>query len=120
MSTTIKLPQTPTPLEDIYSDNSGTMKQLGWTLAQLSLYLHCIPNIHSENSKFALCGVQVQADADIAEQVWQLLRQAGKPVPLAQLPRKLTAQKIITEPALRAILQKDARFVIKGPLVTPA
>jgi len=113
----ITLSQKPQSLEEIFSENEKYMLLLGWTQSQLSLYLHCSSGIHPENGKFVLEDEALNGDLDLCDQVHKLLILAGKPLPLSQLRGKLAAQKIITEPFLRSLIQKDSRFEIKGPLV---
>ena len=112
----------PITLEQLWADLGTQWHQLGWSRAQLSLWLACTPSLQrcelpSGEAAWSLKAGQGQAAPGLADEMVALLHKAGRPMPLAQLISKLPAGLVVTEPMLRSAAQRDARLELKGPLL---
>lgn len=115
----------PVTLEQLWTDHAAQWRHLGWSRAQLSLWLACTPalkrsELHSGEAAWVLDEGPGQATFSLADELVALLQKAGRPMSLAQLVSKLPAGMVVTEPMLRSAAQKDARLELKGPLLTLA
>lgn len=109
-------------LDQLWADHAAQWHHLGWSRAQLSLWLACTPALQrcelpSGEMAWALNEGQGQTTHSLADELVALLQKAGRPVPLAQLIGKLPAGMVVTEPMLRSAAQQDARLELKGPLL---
>jgi len=112
----------PATLEQVWADHGTQWHQLGWSRAQLSLWLACMPSLQrcelqSGEVAWSLKAGQGQVAPSLADEMVALLQKAGRPMPLAQLISKLPAGLVVTEPMLRSAAQHDARLELKGPLL---
>ena len=112
----------PVTLDQLWADLGTQWHQLGWSRAQLSLWLACTPSLQrcelpSGQVAWSLKGGQGQVAPSLADEMVALLHKAGRPMPLAQLIIKLPAGLVVTEPMLRSAAQQDARLELKGPLL---
>ncbi|MFB2754796.1 hypothetical protein ACE02G_14240 [Shewanella xiamenensis] len=112
----------PATLDQLWADHSTQWHQLGWSRAQLSLWLACTPSLQrcelqSGEVVWSLNAGQGQVAPSLADEMVALLQKTGRPMPLAQLISKLPAGLVVTEPMLRSAAQHDARLELKGPLL---
>ena len=112
----------PVTLDQLWADLGAQWHQLGWSRAQLSLWLACTPSLQrcelpSGEAAWSLKAGQGQVAPSLADEMVALLHKAGRPMPLAQLISKLPAGLVVTEPMLRSAAQRDARLELKGPLL---
>ena len=112
----------PVTLNQLWSDHGTQWQQLGWSRAQLSLWLACTPSLQrcefpSGEVAWSLKAGQGQVAPILADEMVALLHKAGRPMPLALLISKLPAGLVVTEPMLRSAAQQDARLELKGPLL---
>lgn len=112
----------PVTLEHLWVDHASLWHHLGWSRAQLSLWLACTPSLQrgelaSGEVAWSPNAVPGQATPSLADELVALLQKAGRPMPLAQLISKLPAGMVVTEPMLRSAAQQDTRLELKGPLL---
>lgn len=112
----------PVTLDQLWADLGTQWHQLGWSRAQLGLWLACTPSLQrcelpSGEAAWSLKAGQGQVAPSLADEMVALLHKAGRPMPLAQLISKLPAGLVVTEPMLRSAAQRDARLELKGPLL---
>lgn len=112
----------PVTLEQLWVDHVTQWHKLGWSRAQLSLWLACTPSMQrcelpSGEVAWSLNAGQDQTTPSLADEMVALLQKAGRPVPLVQLISKLPAGLVVTEPMLRSAAQQDSRLELKGPLL---
>ncbi|EIU7109937.1 hypothetical protein FA516_28910 [Pseudomonas aeruginosa] len=112
----------PVTLEQLWVDHGTQWHQLGWSRAQLSLWLACTPSLQrcelaSGELAWSPNAGSGRAASSLADEMVALLQKAGRPMPLAQLISKLPTGLVVTEPMLRSAAQQDARLELKGPLV---
>lgn len=112
----------PVTLDQLWADLGTQWHQLGWSRAQLSLWLACTPSLQncelpSGEVAWSLKAGQGQVAPSLADEMVALLHKAGRPMPLTQLISKLPAGLVVTEPMLRSAAQRDARLELKGPLL---
>ncbi len=110
----------PVTLDQLWADHGTQWHQLGWSRAQLSLWLTCTPSLQrcelpSGEVAWSLKAGQGQVAPSLADELVALLHKAGRPMPLPQLISKLPAGLVVTEPMLRSAAQQDARLELKGP-----
>lgn len=108
--------------EQLWMEYGPQWHQLGWSRAQLSLWLACTPSLQRsefpcDEVAWSLKAGQGQVAPSLADEMVALLQKAGRPMPLAQLISKLPAGLVVTEPMLRSAVQQDARLELKGPLL---
>ena len=111
----VSLKQSDTTSDQLWLDYASVWQQLGWQQVQVQLWLACLPenaktNDHHNDGDHA-------ESLDLASHLVTLLEQAGKPLPLSVLLKKLPAGVTATEQQLRKLAQQDARLEIKGPLL---
>lgn len=107
--------------EQLWLEYASIWQQLGWRQAQVELWLACLP----ENAKNRICDIETPShdvgskpkQPDLASHLVTLLQQAGKPLPMNLLLKKLPAGVTASEQQLRKLVQQDNRLEIKGPLV---
>lgn len=109
-------------LDQLWADHAAQWHHLGWSPAQLSLWLACTSalqrcELQSGEAAWVLNEGSGQATPSLADELVALLQRAGRPMPLAQLISKLPAGIVITEPMLRSAAAQDARLELKGPLL---
>lgn len=112
----------PVTLDQLWVDHGAQWHQLGWSRAQLSLWLACTPSLQrcelpGGELAWSLKTGQGQAAPRLADELVALLHKAGRPMPMAQLISKLPAGLVVTETMLRSAAQQDARLELKGPLL---
>jgi len=112
----------PATLDQLWADHATQWHQLGWDLAQLSLWLACTPALQryelpSGEATWAMSEGRGYATSSLADELVALLQKAGRPMPLVQLISKLPAGMVVTEPMLRSAAGQDARLELKGPLL---
>ena len=108
-------------LDQLWLDHAPVWQQLGWNLAQVNLWLLCLPNVQAVGIAQSRPLYQVSAaqnpENQLADQMVALLEANGRPMPLEQLIGKLPAGWVVTEPMLRNAANKDHRLELRGPLV---
>ena len=112
----------PVTLDQLLADLGTQWHQLGWSRAQLSLWLACTPSLQrcelaSGEVAWSTNAGPSRSTPSLADELVALLQKAGRPMPLALLIGKLPAGMVITEPMLRSAAQHDARLELKGPLL---
>jgi hypothetical protein len=112
----------PVTLDQLWADHAEQWHHLGWSRSQLSLWLACTPalqrcELQSGEAAWKLNDGPSQATPSLADELVALLQKASRPMPLAQLIRKLPAGMVVTEPMLRSAVMQDARLELKGPLL---
>ncbi|WP_332877479.1 hypothetical protein [Massilia sp. S19_KUP03_FR1] len=112
----------PITLDQLWADHSTQWHHLGWSRAQLSLFLASTPSLQrcelpSGEVVWSLKAGQDQVTPSLADEMVALLQKAGRPMPFAQLITKLPAGLVVTETSLRSAAQRDARLELKGPLL---
>lgn len=112
----------PVTLGLLWADHAAQWHQLGWDIAQLSLWLACTPTLQrcelpSGEAAWSLTAERGQPTPSLADELVALLHKAGRPMPMAQLIHKLPAGMLVTEPMLRRAAGQDARLELKGPLL---
>lgn len=112
----------PAMLDQLWVDHAPQWHHLGWSPAQLSLWLACTPTLQrcelpSGEVAWALNEGASQAAPSLADELVALLQKAGRPMPFAQLINKLPPGMVVTEPMLRSAAGQDARLKLKGPLL---
>lgn len=112
----------PVTLDQLWVDHNTQWHQLGWSRAQLSLWLACTPSLQrcelpSGELAWSFNAGPGHAAPSLADEMVALLQKAGRPMPLAQLVSKLPTGQVVTEPMLRSAAQQDARLELKGPLL---
>ena len=112
----------PATLDQLWVDYAPQWHHLGWSPAQLSLWLACVSALQrcelpSGEVAWALNEGASLATPSLADELVALLQKAGRPMPFAQLINKLPAGMVVTEPMLRRAAGQDARLELKGPLL---
>jgi hypothetical protein len=112
----------PVTLDQLWTDHATQWHQLGWDLAQLSLWLACTSALQRNELPSGVIAWSLnegpgQATSSLADELVALLHKAGRPMPLAQLMGKFPPGVVVTEPMLRAAALQDARLELKGPLL---
>ena len=112
----------PVTLDQLWADHAAQWHHLGWSRAQLSLWLSCTPALQrcelpGGEAAWVLDKGQGQTTPSLADELVALLQRTGRPMPLAQLISKLPAGMVVTEPMLRSAAGQDARLELKGPLL---
>lgn len=92
----------PVTLEQLWVDHGTQWHQLGWSRAQLSLWLACTPSLQrrelpSGELAWSLNAGQGRTTPSLADEMVALLHKAGRPMPLAQLISKLPAGWVVIE-----------------------
>jgi hypothetical protein len=108
-------------LNDIWLSQPSLWQELGWSISQLNLWLHCLTEVDVKlvetspvfTLKIKAGGVQ----SNLSEEIAKVLQGTGKPMPLAQLKNKLPAGILATEPMLKAAISQHPNLVLTGPLV---
>lgn len=112
----------PATLDQLRSEHASIWLSLGWSAAQVSLWLACTPalrkcQIPGHEAAWVLEHETRHKETVLSDELVALLQKAGRPMPLAQLISKLPAGLVVTEPMLRNAAQQDARLELKGPLL---
>lgn len=112
----------PVTLEQLCSEYADWWQPRGWSAEQVSLWLACVPTVQryelpSGEVAYTLDSSSVTAENSLADELVDMLKQADRPMPLAQLLGKFPAGRVPTEPMLRAAAVQDARLELKGPLL---
>ena len=112
----------PVTLDQLWADHAAQWHHLGWSRAQLSLWLACTPalqrcELQNTEAAWVLNEGPGQATTSLADELVALLQKAERPMSLAQLISKLPAGMVVTEPMLRSAAAQDARLEFKGPLL---
>ena len=108
-------------LNDIWLSQPSLWQELGWSKSQLSLWLHCLPEVDVKlvetSPVFSLKTKAGGVQSNLSEEIAKVLQGTGKPMPLAQLKNKLPAGILATEPMLKAAISQHPNLVLTGPLV---
>jgi len=117
-----QLAQGPCSEEQLRSDHAHRWQALGWGPEQTRLWLRCQPGVSVDETDPSQLVFRPAADArpaspSLADHIVDLLGPAAKPVPIAQLMKRLPAGTNVTEPMLRAAVSADPRLQLTGPLV---
>jgi len=111
----VSLKQSDTTSDQLWLDYASVWQQLGWQQVQVQLWLACLPEMATANVTRAVG--DSSEPLDLTQHLVTLLEQAGKPLPISVLLKKLPAGVTATEQQLRKLAQQDARLEIKGPLL---
>ena len=117
-----QLAQGPCSEEQLRSDHAHRWQALGWGPEQTRLWLRCQPGVSVDETDPSQLVFRPSAGGrpttpSLADQIVDLLGAAAKPVPIAQLMKRLPAGANVTEPMLRAAVNADPRLQTTGPLV---
>ncbi|MFM0265356.1 hypothetical protein [Paraburkholderia sediminicola] len=119
----------PVSLSQLWQDYIALWQGLGWSEAQVRLYLCCLSGVvvmreaaspNHDNISFHLQRAAAQAlvaQFSVADELVALLRQAGRPMLLAQLLAKMPPGRVLTEAMLRSVAAADVRLILAGPTV---
>jgi len=108
-------------LEKVYENRPMLWQQLSWSQAQVRLWLISLPdmkidNADSINPNYHLGGSEITGD-DLGEIIAKIVEALGRPVPMAELRKKLPAGTIATDPMIKAAIQQHPHLVMTGPLI---
>ncbi len=108
-------------LSDIWRESSFLRQELGWQQPQLRLWLAVLPGIEvtqseSENPSYRIASEQHGGDA-LAEAIYEALRKAGRPMPIAQLKSQLPPTLAATEPRIKAAVKSHSKLMVMGPVI---
>ena len=117
-----QLARGPCSEEQLRADHAHRWQALGWGAEQIRLWLRCQPGVSIDETDPSHLVFRPAADArpaapSLADQIVDLLGAAAKPMPIAQLMKRLPAGANVTEPMLRAAVNADPRLQVTGPLV---
>lgn len=117
-----QLTQGPCSEEQLRTNHAHRWQALGWGPEQMRLWMRCQPGVTVDESDPSHLVFRPAADArpatpSLADQIVDLLGAAAKPMPIAQLMKRLPAGANVTEPMLRAAVNADPRLQTTGPLV---
>lgn len=117
-----QLTQGPCSEEQLRTDHAHRWQALGWGTEQIRLWLRCQPGVSVDETDPSHLVFRPSADAhpttpSLADQIVDLLGAAARPMPIAQLMKRLPAGANVTEPMLRAVVNADPRLQTTGPLV---
>ena len=112
----------PQTLEELWYAQHLFWQDLGWEQSQLQLWLYCQPGLaRSTDSSglehFGQAGADVQSEPDLAEEIARVVQSHGKPLPLAQLKKRLPAGLLATDPMLKAAINDHPHLQMLGPMV---
>jgi hypothetical protein len=112
----------PQTLDELWHAQHLLWQDLGWDQSQLQLWLYCQPGLaRSTDSngleRFGQASAEVQSEPDLAEEIAKIVQSHGKPLPLAQLKKRLPAGLLATEPMLRAAINNHPHLQMLGPMV---
>lgn len=112
----------PATLEQLLADHAVQWHHLGWSAAQVSLWLACTPALRkcqlpSGEIAWGLDGGKLSAESTLSDELVALLQKAGRPMPLLQLMSRLPAGMVVTEAMLRNAAKQDVRLELQGPLL---
>ena len=121
----------PRSLDDIRHGHAALWRRLGWSDAQLRLWLASLADIQLDtadrrNPRYRIgtginTGINTgtgQPGDDLGELTAQAIAALGRPMPLAQLRVQLPAGVVATEATLRAAVQAHPRLLLTGPMVS--
>ena len=123
----------PRSLDDLRHGNTALWRHIGWSDAQLRLWLASLADIeidtgveaadrdnpHYRIGTAASTGIGTgQASENLGELAAQAIAALGRPMPLAQLRVQLPPGVITTEATLRAAIQTHPRLILTGPMVS--
>lgn len=117
-----QLTQGPCSEEQLRTDHAHRWQALGWGTEQIRLWLRCQPGVSVDETDPACLVFRASADArpttpSLADQIVDLLGTSAKPIPIAQIMKRLPAGANVTEPMLLAAVKADPRLQVTGPLV---
>lgn len=107
-------------LEEIWQNYAQVWQALGWSKAQLRLWLRCLPEVEvsaAETDNPSFRGSPLGSRDDLGAIVHSILEAAGKPLPVSQVMALLPGGIIATEPMIRAAVRAHPRLTQTGPLV---
>ncbi len=111
----------PTSFEDLWLAQPALWQGLGWSQAQLRLWLRCQPGLNaiktSDQVRYQYAKGDKSEQPDLGEIIAKIVQGAGKPMALAQLKSKLPAGTLVTEPMLKAAINQHPQLVMMGPMV---
>lgn len=109
-------------LDELWHAQPLLWQDLGWEQSQLRLWLHCQPRLqrHINNEgveHFSQSDTDRQSEPSLAEEIARIVQSNGKPLPLAQLKKRLPAGMLATEPMLKAAIADHPHLQMQGPMV---
>lgn len=113
----------PQTLEELWYTQHLLWQDLGWEQSQLRLWLYCQPELtrnrdSSGREYFGLDEADGHSEPDLTEIIVRIVQSHGKPLPLAQLKKRLPAGLLATEPMLKAAINDHPDLQMQGPMVT--
>jgi len=110
-------------LSEIWQASPLLWQELGWQQSQLRLWLAVLPEIVILKGKADDPVYQISQDRqggdDLADVIWQIVSESGRPMPVAQLKSKLpTGIGIVaTEPMILAAVKAHPKLTSMGPTI---
>lgn len=116
------LSEEPQTLDELWHAQPLLWQDLNWEQSQLRLWLYCQPGLLCDtNSEGVECFRQPdtdrQSEPDLGEEVARIVQSNGKPLPLAQLKKRLPPGLLATEPMLKAAIADHPHLQMQGPMV---
>ena len=107
-----QLKQNPISADILWAEYQSLWQSLGFSRTQVALWKASLALDHQNEHKAAYNVTQ-----DLAEHLVSLLRQNQRPLPIAQVMRRLPAGVTMTEQQIRKLAQQHPKLQIKGPLL---
>jgi len=114
----------PQRLDRLWQERTMLWQTLGWTQAQLRLWLRSLPGMRVEQGDSDNPGYALAADetapangADLGELIAKVVDAIGRPLPLGQLRTRLPPGTVATEAMMRVAIQSHPKLTMTGPLV---
>lgn len=109
-------------LDELWHTQSLLWQDLGWEPSQLRLWLYCQPGLRRDTNNegvehFSQSDTDRQSEPNLAEEIARIVQSNGKPLPLAQLKKRLPAGMLATEPMLKAAIADHPHLQMQGPMV---
>ncbi|QTA78688.1 Uncharacterized protein dnl_09180 [Desulfonema limicola] len=108
-------------LEHLWQHYPLVWQELGWTQAQVRLWLGCLPDIVAadadmDNPVYSFQG-ETKPDDDLGDVIVKVLEAVGRPMPVKQLMNKLPGGLVVTVPMVQAAVKEHPRLLLTGPVV---
>ncbi|MCG7584794.1 hypothetical protein [Photobacterium sp. OFAV2-7] len=116
-------------LSEIWQQKGLLWQELGWSKAQLKLWLGCLPGIEraavdTDDPSYGFASASndksVAKEAqqnDLGESIVAIVADVGRPTPIKIILSKLPAGMVATEVMVRKAAQGHPRLMMMGPLV---
>lgn len=108
-------------LSEIWQSSPLLWQELGWQQPQLRLWLAVLPGIEVSGSDGDDPVYQIpktgQEGDGLADVIWRIVSETGRPMPVAQLKSKLPTGLVATEPMIQAAVKEHPKLTGMGPLI---